>query len=85
MRGRLPIVLFILTFCKSIQLYNHKLSADYICITILAVGGNIQDTYHTFISTPTVYYLLNRVGSGDISALRDGLIGSCSSTFSHLA
>jgi hypothetical protein len=34
---------------------------------------------------PSVYHLISRVGGGDISTHRHGLIGSCSSTFQYSA
>lgn len=39
--------------------------------------------WHTSPATSSAFRLLSRVGEGDISALRCGLTGSCSSTFQY--
>jgi len=45
----------------------------------------MKTNMHTCQFFLSVFHLLNRVGGGDISAHRYGLIGSCSSTFQYSA
>lgn len=79
-QGRFPIVLFTLTYRKLIQFSDHRLPASQNHCFIHTFDKTIFFTIDTltYCLGTTVYHLLDRVGGGDISALRDGLIGSCS-------
>jgi len=81
----MPIAVFTLAFSKSIQTSRsgHVLTvtpADYLTFVI-----HIRDQTATYDLIQFVYHLLSRVGDGDISAHRHGLIGSCSSSFQYSA
>ena len=80
---RLPVAVFVLAFCKSKPMSWSGCVLPMTLVrrhTFTLTFGCLK---HTSLSTSSAFCLLSRVGRGDISALRCGLTGSCSSTFQY--
>ena len=66
---------------------RHALAAfsSWLPVGCLTSPADTRRQVHTCGLSASAYHLISRVGGGDISAHRHGLIGSCSSTFQYSA
>ena len=83
--GRLPIAVLVLASRKSMPLPW----SDCVLPMTPCRRPTCTPTFgcrrHTSPATSSAFRLLSRVGEGDLSALRCGLTGSCSSTFQYFS
>jgi len=76
---------FTLLFCKSMSMQWSGCILPMAPVEWPTYTFYIRMLQLTCLSAPSTFRLLNRVGEGDISALRCGLTGSYSSTFQYSA